>query len=234
MTPSVVEIVGLSYCYPDGTPALDTINIEIRRGEKVALIGANGAGKSTLLLHLNGILRGTGAVRILGREVAPPNLDAIRRQVAMVFQNPDDQLFCATVFDDIAFGPRLMGLDEAEVTRRVAVALDKVGLHGVDDKTAFHLSFGQKKRAALATVLAMDAELLVLDEPTSNLDPRARREWSCLLPTLAETQLIATHDFDLVNSVCTRAILIDGGRVAADGTPNALLNDAALLEAHGL
>ena len=199
----------------------------------MALLGANGAGKSTLLLHLNGILQSPG-VKVCGLALERRNLKAIRQKVGLVFQNPDDQLFCPTVFDDVAFGPRHMGLGEADVELRVARSLAQVGLTGQRGRSAFHLSVGQKKRAALATVLAMAPELLVLDEPTSNLDPRGRKEVRRLLQELGGTQLIATHDFTLVRELCQRAIVLSRGRKVADGGVEEVLGATALLEEHGL
>jgi len=229
-----VEIRDIRFDYPDGTGALNGVTLTVSPGERLGVIGANGAGKSTLLLHLNGILRGTGTVCILGETVNNGNLSAIRAWVGMVFQNPDDQLFCPTICEDVAFGPRNMGLPELEIRRRVDHALETVGIAHLKNKSPFHLSIGQKKRAALATVLSMDAQILALDEPTSNLDPRGRRELMSLLQDLDKTQVIATHDLDLVRRLCTRAILLDAGRIVADDVPDALLDNPALLEAHGL
>lgn len=230
----IVEINGLRYAYPDGTVALDGVDLVVGAGEKLGIIGANGAGKSTLLLHLNGVLRGEGLVRLLGMELDRNTVHQLRQRVGLVFQNPEDQLFCTTVFDDVAFGPRNMKLPEEEVQRRVVQALQAVGLGGLEQKSPYRLSVGQKKRAALATVLSMDAELLVLDEPTSNLDPRGRRELVALLRQLDHTQMIATHDLNLVRDLCTRVVLLDAGKIVADGASETVLNDRALLEAHGL
>ncbi len=229
-----LNIESLHYDYPDGTAALRGINLVVPEGERVGIIGANGAGKSTLLLHLNGVLRGQGTVRVFGEAVGNGNLAAIRCKIGMVFQNPDDQLFCPTICEDVAFGPRNMRLPEAEVRHRVDHALETVGIAHLKHKSPFHLSIGQKKRAALATVLSMDAQILALDEPTSNLDPRGRRELIALLQAFARTQIIATHDLDLVRRLCTRVVLLDTGQIVADTTPELLLDDEALLEAHGL
>jgi cobalt/nickel transport system ATP-binding protein len=239
MTPAI-EIQNLAYSYPDGTPALNGINLLINPGEKVAILGANGAGKSTLLLHLNGLLRGNGtgprvsAVRIFGETVNGKSLAAIRQKVGFVFQNPDDQLFCPTVYDDVAFGPRNMKLDEAEVERRTKAALETVGLADIGGKNVFHLSVGQKKRAAIATVLSMDPELLVFDEPTSNLDPRGRRELLALLEKLPKTQIIATHNLEAAEQICSRAIILFQGRIVADGDTQRILGDKVFLQNHGL
>ena len=233
-TAAALEIEGLHYDYPDGTTALNGVDLVVREGERVGLIGANGAGKSTLLLHLNGILRGKGTVRVFGVALGNGNLPAIRSRVGMVFQNPDDQLFCPTICEDVAFGPRNMCLPEAEVRHRVDHALETVGIAHLKHKSPFHLSIGQKKRAALATVLSMDAQILALDEPTSNLDPRGRRELIALLQAFPRTQIIATHDLDLVHRLCTRVVLLDAGQIIVDSPPEPLLADQALLEAHGL
>jgi cobalt/nickel transport system ATP-binding protein len=229
-----VKITQLRYTYPDGTAALDGIDLVVNPGERLGIIGANGAGKSTLLLHLNGTLRGGGLIEVFGTAINGANLKQIRCQVGLVFQNPDDQLFCPTLFEDIAFGPRNMGIPEDEVRTRVANALESVGLRGLEHKSAYHLSIGQKKRAALATILSMRPRLVVLDEPTSNLDPRARRDLLGLLESLGGAQILATHDLDLVRHNCTRVLFLDRGQTVADGPPTPLLDDTAFLESHGL
>ncbi len=218
----------------DGRKALDNVSLIIRTGEKVALVGPNGAGKSTLLLHLNGILRGQGVVRIAGVVVGDGNLGVIRSQVGLVFQDPDDQLFSPTVFEDIAFGPLHMGLDEEEVIERVAWALEQVGMAGFERRISHHLSLGEKKRVAIATVLAMRPAILALDEPSGQLDPRARRGLIRLLRTLPQTMLIATHDMRLVARLAPRTIVLDRGKVVADSPTPELLGNGALLEEHGL
>jgi energy-coupling factor transporter ATP-binding protein EcfA2 len=197
-------------------------------------VGPNGAGKSTLLLHLNGILQGDGRVRVMGQRVAEPHLARIRAQVGLVFQDPDDQLFSPTVFDDVAFGPIYAGLPEEEVERRVAWALAQVGLGEYADRISHHLSLGEKKRAAIATVLSMQPDILALDEPTAGLDPRARRKLIELLQALPQTMLTATHDLRLVAEAFPRTVVLDGGRVVADGRTEELLADKDLLDAHGL
>lgn len=229
-----VEIQDLYYAYPDGTPALRGVDLLVEEGESVGIVGPNGAGKSTLLLHLNGILTGRGEVKIFGLPVIRENLREIRRRVGLVFQDPDDQLFSPTVFDDVAFGPLNMGLTREEVVEVVDQALREVGLAGLERKSAFHLSFGQKKRAALATVLSMNPDLLVLDEPSSNLDPRARRELSELLQGMKVTKLVVTHDLPFVFENCERVVVMDAGKVVADGDVFAILSDEKLLERHGL
>lgn len=234
-TPAAIDVSGVAYRYPDGTAALREIDLAVRRGESVALLGPNGAGKSTLLLHLNGILRpAEGRVAVDGLVIEDSTVRRVRALVGMVFQDPDDQLFMTTLADDVAFGPLNMGLTRAESDARVHEALHAVGLAQETSRPAQHLSFGQRKRAALATVLAMRPSVLVLDEPTSNLDPRARREMIALLTSLDATKIVATHDMDLARRLCTRAVIMDGGCVVADRPTAELMADAALLEAHGL
>lgn len=224
----------LHFSYPDGQLALHDVSLHINAGEKVALVGPNGAGKSTLMLHLNGLLVGTGEVAVAGLPVIKENLPVIRSQVGMVFQNPDDQLFSPTVFEDVAFGPLHMGLPEAEVRQRVEVALSQVGMADFGSRLSHHLSIGQKKRVAIATVLAMAPAILVLDEPSAGLDPRGRRQLIHLLRELPLTMLVSTHDMFLVQELFPRLILMDEGRVVADGDTAVLLDNQPLLEAHGL
>jgi energy-coupling factor transporter ATP-binding protein EcfA2 len=229
-----VEIQGLSFAYPDGRQALRDLTLNVRSGDKVALVGPNGAGKSTLLLHLNGILRGEGSVRVLGYEVAEPHLARVRAYVGLVFQDPDDQLFSPTVFDDVAYGPLYAGLPRDAIVQRVETALNQVGLDGFADRFSHHLSVGEKKRAAIATVLAMDPSVLALDEPSAGLDPRSRRRLIELLQQLPQTMLAATHDMRLVAEVFSRTVVLDSGRVVADGATGDILSDETLLKAHGL
>jgi cobalt transport protein ATP-binding subunit len=230
----VLSIEDLSFSYPDGHAALHSISLTICRGEKVALVGPNGAGKSTLMLHINGILSGEGQVQVAGRMVCRANLPVIRAQVGLVFQNPDDQLFSPTVFEDVAFGPLHIGLPEAEVRSRVRRALQQVGMQGYGDRLSHHLSVGEKKRIAIATVLSMEPAILVLDEPSAGLDPRARRSLIGLLDSLALTMLVSTHDMLMVRELIPRMVIVDEGRIVADGPTEILMNDVALLEAHGL
>ena len=229
-----MEIKDLDYAYPDGTIALRGVNLTVEEGESVGIVGPNGAGKSTLLLHLNGILTGRGEVRIFGLGVERKNLREIRRRVGLVFQDPDDQLFSPTVFDDVAFGPINMGLPREEVEAAVARALEEVGVTGQERRSAHHLSYGQKKRVSIATVLSMRPDLLVLDEPSSNLDPRARREFSELLQGMKITKILVAHDLPFVFENCDRVVVMSGGRVVADGDAFSILSDEALLAAHGL
>ncbi len=230
-----IEIEHLSFRYPDGRPALYDVSLQIGMGEKVALVGPNGAGKSTLLLHLNGILTPVaGKVRACGLDMRKENLGKVRAGVGLVFQNPDDQLFSPTVFDDVAFGLLYQGLPEVDVRARVAQALATVGIADYAERVPYHLSMGEKKRVALATVLAMDPEILVLDEPTGGLDPRGRRSFINLLRSLPQTMLVATHDLNMVRELFPRTVVLDGGRVVADGATADILSDASLLAAHGL
>jgi cobalt/nickel transport system ATP-binding protein len=229
-----IEIKNLNFSYPDGTVALQDVSLSIAPGEKVALVGPNGAGKSTLILHLNGILSGQGLVRVCSLEVVKENLGRVRSSVGLVFQSPEDQLFSPTVFDDVAFGPLYQGFPPNEVMRRVDQALEAVHMLGYKKRISHHLSMGEKKRIAIATALSMHPEVLVLDEPTGGLDPRSRRSLIHLLEELPLTMLVSTHDMLLVNEIFPRTIILDEGRVVADGPTQSLMDDTELLEAHGL
>jgi len=230
-----IHVNELDFAYPDGHVALRNINLCVGPAERVALVGPNGAGKSTLLLHLNGILRAQhGMVRVGDLEVNEANLRKVRAAVGIVFQNPDDQLFSPTVFDDVAYGPIYMGLPEAQARERVAMALQQMNMEAYAGRTSHHLSLGEKKRIAIATVLAMEPNVLVLDEPSAGLDPRARRTLISLLRTLTPTMLISAHDLRLVRDLCPRTIILDEGSIVADGPTSELLTDEALLRSHGL
>jgi cobalt transport protein ATP-binding subunit len=229
----VLEIDHLSYDYPDGTPALKEIQLEVFRGESVAILGPNGAGKSTLLYHLNGTLMGRGRVTILGLLLVKENLKEIRRRVGLVFQNPDDQLFCPTVFDDVAFGPLNMGLDPDRVQLRVEQALGMVGLQGFGKRSAHHLSEGEKKRVALATVLAMDSEILALDEPTDNLDPAGSKALIDRIRRLSQTKVIITHHLPLAMDLCRRAVFLQAGKKVEDLPMEKLMESRDLLDHFG-
>jgi cobalt/nickel transport system ATP-binding protein len=231
---SAIEVRDLRYSYPNGTEALSGVTFSIGPGESVAIIGPNGAGKSTLLLHLNGILRGEGSIRVMGTPVEERTLRDIRRKVGVVFQDPEDQLFLNTVSQDVAFGPSNMELTKPEIEQRVAEALAAVGMADFADRSAHLLSFGEKKRIATATVLAMRPEVLVLDEPTSNLDPKARRQLINILAALPVTKVVVTHDLPVAYEMCTRALILSKGRVAADGPIGEIFADSALLEANDL
>ena len=236
-TTQEILIENLSFSYPDGHVALREVSLQVAAGERVALVGPNGAGKSTLMLHLNGILQGDGKVRVAGLDISQARdgvLRRVRAAVGLVFQNPDDQLFSPTVFDDVAFGPLYMELPLEEAHRRVERALAWVGMGGYARRVSHHLSTGEKKRIAIATVLAMDPRLLVLDEPTAGLDPRARRSLIELLNTLPQTLLVSTHDMRLVQELCPRTVVLDQGEIVADGPTDEILIDEALLHAHGL
>jgi cobalt transport protein ATP-binding subunit len=229
-----LEVKDLHFSYPDGREALRGVDFFIAPGEKVALVGPNGAGKSTLLLHINGILEGEGEIWVCGVRLEKETMKRIRASVGMVFDNPDDQLFSPTVFDDVAFGPIYMGFPAEEVSSRVEVALSAVGVRGFEDRLSHHLSTGEKKRVSIATVLSMDPEILVMDEPTAGLDPRGRREFMLLLATLPQTMLVSTHDMSMVEHLFPRMLVIDEGQIVADGATNNILADEALLERHGL
>lgn len=230
----LLEIKDLHFSYPDGFQALQGVSLSLCEGEKVALVGPNGAGKSTLMLHLNGILGMDSPVTIAGMAVEKSNLPMIRALVGLVFQNPDDQLFSPTVFDDVAFGPLHMGLPEDEVYSRVEEALKAVQMSGFGERLSHHLSMGQKKRIAIATVLAMHPQILVLDEPSAGLDPRSRRSLINFLKELPITMLVSTHDLRMVQDLFPRMVIMDEGKIAADGLTTELLQDEKLLTAHGL
>jgi cobalt/nickel transport system ATP-binding protein len=235
MTALAVRVEGLRYAYPDGHVALDGIDLHVRPGERVALLGPNGAGKTTLMLHLNGVLTASqGLVEIGGTPLSRKTLRDIRRRVGLVFQDPDDQLFMPTLAQDVAFGPANFGVRGAELEARVARALQVVSMTELADRSPAHMSGGQRRRAALATVLACEPEVLVLDEPSANLDPVARRELAETLADLEATMLIVTHDLPYAAQLCDRAIVMDGGVVVADGPIGEILSDTDLLAAHRL
>jgi len=230
----VVKVSDLHFSYPDGHSALRGVSFNLCEGDKVALVGPNGAGKSTLMLQLNGILIGRGGIEIGNMRLTRDNLPVIRAMVGLVFQNPDDQLFSPTVFEDVAFGPLHMGLPEEEVLRCVDSALEAVRMASYRDRLSHHLSVGEKKRIAIATVLSMNPSILILDEPSAGLDPRARRTLINLLRDLPITMLVSTHDMKLVQELFPRTIVMDEGLIVADGATGDILQDEPFLTAHGL
>ena len=230
----VLRLADVRYAYPDGRQALHGVDLVVREGERVALLGPNGAGKTTLVLHLNGILAGEGVVEVGGLPVAKENLTEIRRRVGVVFQDPDDQLFMPTVAEDVAFGPANLGLRGSELDARVDEALSAVGMLEHKERAPHHLSFGQRRRVAVATVLAMRPSILVMDEPSSNLDPAARRELAEILLGLDVTLLMVTHDLPYALQLCERSVILDGGRIRADRATREVLGDEGLLAEHRL
>jgi cobalt/nickel transport system ATP-binding protein len=235
MSTPVLDVRGLAYAYPDGHQALFGVDLHVHEGERVAMLGPNGAGKTTLVLHLNGILTaGAGSVTVGGLPVDKQHLAEIRRRVGIVFQDPDDQLFLGSVRQDVAFGPANLGLRGAALDARVMDALDRVGMADFVDRPPHHLSFGQRRRVAVATVLAMEPEILVLDEPSSNLDPASRRELADILRGLDVTVLMVTHDLPYALELCPRSVVLSDGTVVADGTTFDILTDDALMRAHRL
>lgn len=230
----IVTVKDLRFSYHDGHEALRGVSFSLCEGDKAALVGPNGAGKSTLMLQLNGILTGQGGIEIGNMRLSRDNLPVIRAMVGLVFQNPDDQLFSPTVFEDVAFGPLHMGLPEAEVIERVEAALEAVRMTSYRDRLSHHLSVGEKKRIAIATVLSMNPSILILDEPSAGLDPRARRTLINLLRDLPITMLVSTHDMKLVQELFPRTIVMDEGLIVADGNTKDILADEKFLTAHGL
>jgi cobalt/nickel transport system ATP-binding protein len=230
-----LEVRNVSFAYPDGRVALRDLDLTIEAGERVAVLGPNGAGKTTLVLHLNGILRPrAGSIVVDGLTIADQDIGEIRRRVGIVFQDPDDQLFMPTVHDDVAFGPANLGLRGEALGHRVHDALDRVGMGGHAPRAPHHLSFGERRRVALATVLAMEPDVLVLDEPSSNLDPQARRELAEIVLALDVTTILVTHDLPYALQLCGRAVVLDGGRIVVDGPTREVLADRVTMAAHRL
>jgi cobalt/nickel transport system ATP-binding protein len=232
--PKAIEIENFSYKYPDGTAALDDINLTIEHGQSIALIGPNGAGKSTLLLAMAGFVTGTGKVLVDGLQINRKNLKKIRSTLGSCLEDPDDQLFMPTLFDDVAFGPLNMGLDAEQVKERVANVLKTVGLADMADKAPHHLSAGQKRAAAIATVLAMSPKIITLDEPDGSLDPRNRNNLIKLLANLPQTLIITTANMDFAAAIADRVVLLDNGRIIADGEAEKIMSDSELMTTHGL
>jgi len=238
MEKEAITVKNLSYKYPDGTKALEDVNMEVYEGERIALVGPNGAGKTTFMLHLNGTLRGSeGQIEIFGKNLEKMKRAEIVKEVGMVFQDPDDQLFMPTIFDDIAFGPINLGLKEDEVRERVEKAILSLGLSGYEDKSPHHLSFGEKKKASLAAVMAMEPRILVLDEPTANLDPRSRAELIGILNELNEregiTMVIVTHDVNAIPELADRIYALNRTMIGT-GTPREIFFNGALLKQNKL
>jgi len=230
----IIEISDLRFSYENGREALKGLNLRVEEGESLAIVGPNGAGKSTLLLHLNGLLNTNGAVKVCGMPVEKKNFREIRRRVGLVFQSPDDQLFCTSVFDDVAFGPLNLGLSPEEAKRRVAESLEAVGMEGYEGRNPYHLSYGEKKLVSIATVLSMRPEVLAFDEPSSDLDPRACHGLVQTINSLKATKLIVTHDLEFARLTTTRTAILHEGRIAADGPTDVILSDLSLLKAKGL
>ncbi|MFA5864322.1 MAG: energy-coupling factor ABC transporter ATP-binding protein [Phycisphaerae bacterium] len=234
MNQSAIIAQNVSFAYTDGTAALNGVDFTIHAGEKIALVGPNGAGKSTLLLALSGFVDFKGQIEIAGLQLNRANIKRIRRQMGIVFQNPDHQLFMPTVEEDVAFGPMNMGLSADEITFTVAATLEQTGTSQLAHKSAHHLSFGEKRRVAIATVLSMQPQILIMDEPSSNLDPRARRNLINLLKSMPQTLLIAGHDMEMLLEICPSTFLIDSGKIVAQGPTEKLFSDKAMMESHGL
>ncbi len=235
MTEPAIRLADVTFQYPDGFRALDNVSLTIQPGEKVGIIGPNGAGKSTLLLHLNGVLRAAGGtVSVHGIEVGKKTLRQVRQMVGVVFQDPDDQLFSTTVAEDVAFGPRNLGLPEPKVAERVREALSLVGLADFAGRLPQHLSFGQKKRVAIATVLSMQPRVWAFDEPTANLDPQSQASVEQFIASRTDTVLVVTQDLSFVAEVCARVIVLAAGRVAYDGALEELFDRPDFLREHGL
>jgi cobalt/nickel transport system ATP-binding protein len=229
-----IEARGLRFRYPNGVTGLDGLDLDVGHGERVAVLGPNGAGKTTLMLHLNGLLAGEGELSVAGIDVGRGDPRELRARVGLVFQDPDDQLFMPTVREDVAFGPAAAGIKGAALEERVRTALERVGMREFADRPPHHLSFGQRRRVAVATVLAMEPEILVLDEPSSNLDPASRRELADILRSLDVTVLMVTHDLPYALELCPRSLILSDGVIAADGPTGELLSDDTLMRAHRL
>jgi cobalt/nickel transport system ATP-binding protein len=229
-----IHATGLAYRYPNGHAALQGIDLHVEHGERLAVLGPNGAGKTTLMLHLNGLMSGEGELEVAGLDVSPRTLRDLRQRVGLVFQDPDDQLFMPTVEEDVAFGPLNLDLAREEVQLRVGEALAAVRMQGAAGRAPYQLSMGERRRVAIASVLAMRPSLLVLDEPSASLDPRARRELLDVLAGIERTMLVTTHDLPLAAELCERAVILADGRVVADGPCREVLANSALLFAHDL
>jgi len=234
MKKAAVKVTGLNFSYPDKTKALENINFSLGEGESLGIIGPNGAGKSTLLLHLNGVLKQDGSVQIFGESIKKQNIKTIRKKVGVVFQDPNDQLFMPTVFDDVAFGPLNLGMDGDQIEKNVKNILIEMGLPGYEEKNPSHLSLGERKKVSLVTVLVLKPQILVLDEPTANLDPGSKKSFINTLKNIQKTKIIASHDMDSIFYLCGRIILMNKGKIVAQGKATHILRDKNLLEANNL
>jgi len=234
MKDTVLQVRNLSYSYPDSPPVLKNISFSLQKGESLAIVGPNGAGKSTLLLHLNGILKGSGDVLVSGKKIERNNLKQIRRMVGIVFQDPNDQLFMPTLYEDISFGLLYLGIGPEEIRRRVDIILKKFNLEEYRDRSPSQLSLGERKKASLATVLVLEPEILVLDEPTGSLDPGFKKLFIDILRNISTAKIIATHDIDLVWALCSRVLFIDKGEIMAEGPVSKILTDRSLLNEYNL
>jgi cobalt/nickel transport system ATP-binding protein len=231
---NAISAQDIRYAYPDGTSALKGLSFIIKKGEKVAIIGPNGSGKSTLLTLFNGIRRAEGMLKIFNLSITKENLNTIKKTVGIIFQNPDDQLFCPTIFEDVAFGLLNLGLSSEEVKKGVANALDSVGLKGYENRSSFHLSYGERKIASLATVLAINPEIIAMDEPTSNLDLSHRRKIINWIQQSVQTIVLTTHDLDMALETCKRVLILNKGQLVSDDSSEIILNNKSLLEANEL
>ncbi len=229
-----LELKNVSYQYPDGHQALKEISFKVAPGERVGIIGPNGAGKTTLLLAICGLIEFKGEIKIFGELLTSSNSHYLRRKLGLLFQDPNDQLFMPRIYEDVAFGPKHLGWSEEEIQRKVKATLKKLGLEGFESRSGHHLSFGEKKRCALATVLVMEPEILLFDEPTSNLDPRARREFINILKQILGTQIIISHDLEMILRLTSRVITLDKGEKICEGETQEILSNPQLMESHGL
>jgi len=231
---TAVRVTDLSFSYPDKTWVLKNISFSLKQGETLGIIGPNGAGKSTLLLHLNGVLKQDGSVQIFEEPVKKQSIRKIRKKVGLVFQDPNDQLFMPTVFDDVAFGPLNLGMDREQIILKVKDILNQLGLSGLEEKNPSHLSLGERKKVSLATVLVLEPQILVLDEPTANLDPGSKKSFINTLKNIPFTKIIASHDMDSIYDLCSRVLLMNHGRIKAQGKARHILRDKELLESNSL
>ena len=231
---NVIEAKNLYYRYPDGTVGLDGVSFSIDEGETFGIVGPNGAGKTTLLLSLCGLIYPRGSLRVMGKEFTKRNVYELRKDIGLLFHNPDDQLFMSTVFEDVAFGPKNLGFTKGQIAQSVKESLEEVELSGFENRSSHHLSFGEKKRVALATILAMKPKILLLDEPTSNLDPRSRRHFIDILNRIETTKIVAGHDLEMVLAVSEKVLIINEGRIVKEGITESIFQDEPLMIDNGL